>query len=83
MCEVDARAGLSAEEDPLAIGQKRTAWLGDHIDNPDGIEFRTLVSVKGPEDQAKMIRAKAAELGMKECPLADSIEATSAGGISP
>ncbi|MDI1479502.1 hypothetical protein [Polyangium sp. y55x31] len=83
MCEVDQRAGLTAEEDPLAIGQQRTAWLADHIENPDGIEFRTLVSVKGPEEQAQMIRAKAKEIGMEKCPLADSIEATSAGGLSP
>ena len=83
MCEVDQRAGLTAEEDPLAIGQQRSAWLADHIDNPDGIEFRTLVSVKGPEEQAQMIRAKAKEVGVEKCPLADSIEATSVGGISP
>jgi hypothetical protein len=83
MCEVDQRAGLTAEEDPLAIGQQRTTWLADHIENPDGIEFRTIVSVKGPEEQAQMIRAKAKQIGMEKCALADSIEATSTGGLSP
>jgi len=83
MCDVDRLAGLSAEEDPLAIGQKRSEWLAERIDNPDGIEFRTIVSVKGADDQAKAIRAKAKEVGIAACPLADSIEASSAGGLSP
>ncbi|UQA60675.1 hypothetical protein [Polyangium aurulentum] len=83
MCDIDRLAGLSAEEDPLAIGQKRSEWLAERIDNPDGIEFRTIVSVKGPDDQAKAIRAKAKEVGIAACPLADSIEASSTGGLSP
>ncbi len=83
ICDVDKLAGLSADEDPLAIGQKRTEWINDRIDNPDGIEFRTLISVKSPDDQAKAIRAKAKEVGLDKCALADSIEQTSTGGLSP
>ena len=83
VCNVDALAGLSDEQDPLTIGQARTAWITEHVENPDGIELRTLVSVKGAEEQAKTIREKAKEVGIEKCPLADSIENAGAGGLSP
>jgi hypothetical protein len=83
ICDVDRLAGLSVDEDVLAIGQKRSEWLADRIENPDGIELRTRLSVKSPEEQAVTIRAKAREVGLASCTLADSIEQLSAGGLSP
>jgi hypothetical protein len=83
MCNVDELAGLSAEEDPFSLGQKRTEWISAHVDNPDAIELRTLASVKGADEQAKMLRAKAMEAGFPRCPLADALEQSSAGGLSP
>lgn len=83
LCNVDELASLSADENPLEIGQQRSQWLSDQVDNPDFIEFRTLISVKGPDEQARRIRSKAKEVGVAACPLADSIETSSAGGILP
>jgi hypothetical protein len=83
LCNVDRLASLSTEEDPFAIGQQRSAFLSDRIENPDGIEFRTIVSVKGPDEQAKAIRAKAKQVGVDPCPLADAIEASPTGGLAP
>jgi hypothetical protein len=83
ICDVDRLAGLSDDQDPLAIGQKRTEWLSGRIDNPDGIYFRTVLSVKGPEDQATTLRQEAQQVGLPGCALADSIEQRAAGGLSP
>lgn len=83
ICDVDRLAGLSAEADPLAVGQQRTAWLEGRIDNPDGIYFRTMISVKGPEEQAAALREQAAHVGVARCALAESLEQHAAGGLSP
>ena len=83
MCDVDRRAGLTTDADPLTLGQRRTAWIADHVESPDVIELRTLMSVKGAADQACMLRDKAAELGVQRCPLADTLAKTGEGGLSP
>jgi hypothetical protein len=83
ICDVDRLASLSSEAEPLAVGQKRSAWLAARVENPDGIELETRLSVKGAADQAKMIREKAREVGLRQCALADSLERDGAGGLSP
>jgi hypothetical protein len=83
MCDVDRQAGLSAETDPLGVGAKRTAWIMDKVDNPDAIELRTLMSVKGAAEQARMLRGGAKGCGVAQCALADSLEKNDVGGISP
>lgn len=83
LCDVDKLANLSAGDDLLEIGRKRSAWLADEVDNGDFIEFRTLVSVKGPEEQAEKIRTKAKEVGITSCQLADSIQAEPTGVLVP
>lgn len=83
MCDVDRLAGLSADADPLGVGAARTAWITANVDNPDSIELRTLLSVKGPVDQACMLRDQARELGITRCALADTLEKTGVGGLSP
>ena len=83
MCDVDKLAGLSAEADPLGIGQSRTDWITQHVDNPDAIELRTLLSVKGATEQSGMLRDKAKQVGQKSCTLADSLEKEETGGLSP
>lgn len=83
MCDVDKLAGTSADADPLGVGQKRSEWLGEHVENPDGIELRTLLSVKGAAEQGQMLRAKAKTVGLPACALADALEKDGAGGLSP
>lgn len=83
MCDVDRQAGLSAEADPLGIGAKRTAWITEKVDNPDAIELRTLLSVKGATEQARMLRQHAKGCGVGSCALADSLEKNETGGLSP
>lgn len=74
VCDVDQRAGLTAVEDPLELGQRRTDYLTDNIKNPDAIYFRTMISVESERDQAKALRNEAKKVGLARCALADSIE---------
>jgi hypothetical protein len=83
MCDVDRQAGLSVEAEPLAVGAKRTAWISENVGNPDIIELRTLMSVKGANEQADMLRARIKAAGLVGCPLADSLAKTGEGGLSP
>lgn len=83
LCNVDQLAKLSPEDDLLEIGRKRSAWLSEEVDNGDFSEFRTLVSVKAPEEQVAKIRTKAKEVGIGNCPLADSIEKEPTGVLVP
>jgi hypothetical protein len=83
LCDVDKLAGLSADDDLLGVGQKRSEWLADKIENPDGIYFKTILSVKPAEDQASAMREQAKKVGIERCALADSIEEHATGGISP
>jgi len=83
ICDVDRLGNLSVADDPLGAGAKRTAWLSEHVDNPDGIELRTVLSVKGAAEQAKMLRDQARMLGVPRCALAEALEKTEMGGLSP
>lgn len=83
MCDVDRLAGVSADNDPLGAGQKRTAWITEHVDNPDAIELRTLMSVKAPAEQARMLRERGKDAGVSRCALADALETATEGGLSP
>jgi hypothetical protein len=82
-CDVDRLAGLSPDEGPLELGRKRTEWLQTHVDSPDGIELRTLLSVKTPAEQAALLRERAATAGLGRCVLADSLDQSGIGAISP
>ena len=83
ICDVDQLSGLSPQEDVLAVGQKRSDWLEDHVENPEGIYLRTVLSVKPAEEQATEMRSQAQKIGLARCALADSIEGTGTGGLSP
>jgi hypothetical protein len=83
ICDVDRQAGLSPDADPLGVGSKRTAWISANVDNPDAIELRTLMSVKGASDQGGMLRETAKDLGLPSCALADSLVKTGEGGLLP
>ena len=83
ICDVDRLGGISGESDALGAGPKRSAWLAEHVDNPDAIELRTLMSVKGAGEQAKMLREQANAAGVARCALADALEQSGIGGLSP
>ncbi|WP_437808443.1 hypothetical protein [Sorangium sp. So ce1078] len=83
MCDVDRRAGLDPEADPISVGQMRSAWIAEHVTNPDGIELRTMLSVKGAAEQGAMLRAEAKKTGLARCALADTLEEDGTGGLSP
>jgi hypothetical protein len=83
MCDVDRQAGLTPDAEPLAVGAKRTAWISENVGNPDIIELRTLMSVKGAADQGTMLRERVKGAGIAGCPLADSLAQTGEGGLSP
>jgi hypothetical protein len=73
MCNVDQLANLTAEEDPLEKSRQREDFLSDNVKNPDGIYFRTLLKVKGPDEKAAALRVQAGEAGLATCPFADSV----------
>jgi hypothetical protein len=83
MCDVDHLAGVDPDADPITVGQKRTEWIEGHAENPDSIELRVLMSVKGASEQATMLRAQARQAGIASCALADSMEKLGGGGLSP
>jgi hypothetical protein len=82
ICDVDRLAGVDADKDLLEAGAKRSAYLDEHDRNPEGIELRTLLSVKGAGDQAKMLRERARDCRLS-CALADTLERTGMGGLTP
>lgn len=73
MCEVDRRAGLEHESDPLERSQRREDFLSDHVKNPDAIYFRTLLKVQGPAEKAAALREQAKKAGIAACPFAESV----------
>ena len=83
LCDVDRLAGLDAEADPISVGQQRSAWVAQHVSNPDAIELRTLLSVKGAAEQGGMLREEARKVGLARCALADALERDGTGGLSP
>ena len=82
-CDVDKLAGVNKEDDPFEVGRQRTEWIRANVENPDGIYLRTILSTKGPADQAKDLREEAKEVGLNTCALADDLEKTGMGGIAP
>ncbi len=83
ICDVDRLAGVDADKDLLDAGARRSAYLDEHDTSPDGIELRTLLSVKGATDQAKMLRERAREVCNTGCALADTLDRTGMGGLTP
>jgi len=80
MCHVDRLAGLSVDDDPIQIGAHRAEWIAEHIEHPDAIEFRTLITVRPPGEQARLLKQQAKSVGLEDCPLADSWEAEAVHG---
>ncbi len=72
ICNVDALASLSIADDPLGADVQRFAWLEEHVDNPEGIYLRTVLSVKTPPDRSGLLREAAQVVGLGSCALADS-----------
>ena len=83
LCDVNRLAKLSPDEEPLAVGQKRSQWVAAQTDNPDAIEFETRMSVKGAAEQGEMLREEALAVGLRHCALADALEHSGMGGRSP
>jgi len=83
MCDVDRQAGLLGDADPLGLGAKRTAWITEHVDHPDIIELRVLLSVKDAPEQARMLRDRVKDAGLPGCALADDLARSGEGGLSP
>ena len=73
MCQVDEKAGLDAEEDPIGVEGARVDWIHQHIDNGDAIELFTLMRVKSHSEQAEMLRRNTEKALVAECALADAL----------
>src|SRR5262245_48744443 len=46
LCEVDQRAGLDPDLDPITIESERYDWALAHVEHPDVIELLTLMRVR-------------------------------------
>lgn len=72
ICAVDTLAQIAAPDDPVSVDVDRFAWLEEHVDNPEGIYLRTVLSVKTPKDRACLLRDAVREVGLPRCALADT-----------
>jgi hypothetical protein len=75
LCEVDERAGLDPEADPVTIEGERYDWALAHVENPDVIEMVTLMRVKSDAERVQMLRAGCRQAALPGCALADTLAA--------
>lgn len=74
MCNVDRIASIDPNDDPIGAEQKRADYVRDTVTNGDAVYLRTMWSVEAAAERAKDMREKAAQVGIRRCPLADSLE---------
>ena len=74
ICEVDQRAGIDGDADPIDASVHRWDFIRAEVKNPDGIYFRTLLEAADPAKQAAMLQCEAESCGLPTCQLAESFE---------
>lgn len=74
LCEVDQRAGLDPDTDPVTIEGERYDWALSNVENPDVIEMVTLMRVKSVPERVQMLRAGSSQAALPGCALADTLE---------
>jgi hypothetical protein len=75
ICDVDKLAGITSETDPIEAESNRYDFLSEHITNPDGIYFYTLLRAKDPKEGAKMLSEQAKDVKLQKCDRAAALEA--------
>jgi len=75
ICDVDQHAGISPDTDPVDAESSRYDYLSEHITNPDGIYFYTLLRAKDPKEASKMLADEAKEMKLEKCDRAAALEA--------
>jgi hypothetical protein len=80
MCEVDARAGVDADE-PLDAEAKRAEYLMEHVKNSDGIYLLTLYRASDPKKQADLLAQAVAETKVGSCALLVTLRATPSDSV--
>lgn len=83
MCDVDKLGNIEPGDDLLGVGKKRSDWLEGRLENPEGIYFRTLISVKTAEEQAGALRDEAKKSGLAGCALSEALLRDGMGGFVP
>lgn len=76
ICQVDQRAGIAPDTSPIEAESNRHDYLTEHITNPDGIKFYTLLRAKEPKEASKMLADQAKDVGLKKCERVTSLEAS-------
>lgn len=71
ICDVDVRAGV-AYDDVVMVDQARFAYLEAHIDNPQGVYLRTILSASTSTERAQILVDAQREAGLARCALAES-----------
>ena len=75
ICDVDKHAGVTSETDPVEAESNRHDYLSEHITNPDGIYFYTLLRAKDPNEAAKFLANQASEMKLSKCDRVATLEA--------
>ena len=75
ICDVDKHAGISSETDPIEAESNRHDFLSEHITNPDGIYFYTLLRAKDPKEASTMLAEQAKDVKLQKCDRAAALEA--------
>lgn len=75
LCEVDERAGLDPDADPVTIDGARYDWALANVEHPDVIELVTLMRVKSDAERVEMLRSSAQRAELRQCALADALAA--------
>jgi hypothetical protein len=71
ICDVDRRAGVDPA-DVVAADQQRFGYLEAHVDNPEGVYLRTILSASTPAERAVIMRDAQREAGLAACSYAES-----------
>jgi hypothetical protein len=75
ICDVDTHAGITSETDPIEAESNRHDFLSEHITNPDGIYFYTLLRAKDPKEAATFLANQAKDMKLSKCSRVASLEA--------
>lgn len=74
ICDVDARAGVTPDTDPIDRESARTDYLRSAVTNGDAIELLTYLRVEGPAKRAALLRRATKQAGVSSCALAASFD---------
>jgi len=71
ICNAEKMSG-ALEEDPNARATLVAVWLGNNLVTPEARDLMVRQAQLPPNDKAALLRAEAREVGLADCPIADT-----------